>query len=37
MTCEHTHKDDPENAVCEDCWFEMYKKYSSKEQDEIFK
>ncbi len=22
MTCEHTHKDDPENAVCEDCYNE---------------
>ncbi|KKL93506.1 hypothetical protein LCGC14_1873970 [marine sediment metagenome] len=20
MTCKHTHKDDPENAVCEDCY-----------------
>lgn len=27
MRCEHVHKDDPENAVCEDCYhYEMLRK-----------
>lgn len=26
MKCEHVHKDDPENAVCEDCSRIVLKK-----------
>ena len=38
MTCEHTHKDAPENSVCEDCAKElktlkdMYKAYQKSYQ-----
>lgn len=30
MTCEHTHKDAPENAVCEDCFRLDYTKEALK-------
>jgi hypothetical protein len=24
--CEHIHKDDPQWAICEDCWIKEHKK-----------
>ena len=36
MECKHLDKDSPEGAMCEDCYFEIYKDYTAKEQEAIF-
>lgn len=32
MSCPHVHKDAPDNAICEDCYFEAsYGEYLSSQ------